>query len=338
MTAEQMAKLFEAFQQADASTTRKYGGTGLGLAISRKFCQLMGGDITVQSEQGKGSAFTVTLPSRVAERAPETAASGATAGLPVPLEMANHKPLVLVIDDDPDVRELMRRSLDKDGFRVALAPDGRGGIDLAKQLKPAIITLDVMMPGMDGWAVLITLKADPATADIPVIMMTIVDDRNMGFALGAADYFTKPIDWQRLAAVLHKYRKPTSTQSVLLVEDDEPTREMLRRTLQREGWQIREAANGRLGLEQLAQETPGLILLDLMMPEMDGFSFMKELRLRPECARVPVIVITAKDLTEEDRRHLSGDVARILGKNTTTREELVSEVRQLLAQQTVFRS
>jgi CheY-like chemotaxis protein len=122
------------------------------------------------------------------------------------------------------------------------------------------------------------------------------------------------------------------------VEDDEPTREMLRRTLQKEGWQIREAANGRLGLEQLAQEIPGLILLDLMMPEMDGFSFMKELRLRPECACVPVIVITAKDLTEEDRRHLSGDVARILGKDTTSREELVSEVRQLLAQQTVFRS
>jgi DNA-binding response OmpR family regulator len=161
-----------------------------------------------------------------------------------------------------------------------------------------------------------------------------VDDKNMGFTLGAADYFTKPIDWQRLSAALQKYRKPASSQTVLIVEDDERTREMLRRTLRKEGWDIREAANGRLGLEQLATGAPGLILLDLMMPEMDGFTFMQELRKRPECARVPVIVITAKDLTDEDRRRLSGDVARILGKEATSREQLVAEVRQLLLQTT----
>src|SRR6185436_2710864 len=150
------------------------------------------------------------------------------------------------------------------------------GLEMAKRLKPAVITLDVMMPSMDGWAVLNALKADPATASIPVVMLTIVDDRNMGFALGAADYFTKPIDWQRLSTVLQKYRSPASSQSVLIVEDDERTREMLRRTLQKEGWQIDEAANGRLGLEQLGRNgTPGLILLDLMMPEMDGFTFMQ---------------------------------------------------------------
>src|SRR5262245_59567713 len=164
-------------------------------------------------------------------------------------------------------------------------------------------------------------------------MHTIVDDRNMRFALGAADYFTKPIDWPRLSVVLQKYRKPTAGQTVLIVEDDEPTREMLRRTLQKEGWQIREASNGRLGLEQLAHGTPGLILLDLMMPEMDGFTFMQELRKKPECARVPVVVITAKDLTDEDRRRLQGEVARILSKDSTGREQLVAEVRQFLTQQ-----
>jgi len=331
MTPEQLGKLFQAFTQADASTTRKYGGTGLGLAISRKFCRLMGGDIIVTSEPGKGSTFTVTLPGEISETPAPTDTqfiqkqATTQAGTP--------GPLVLVIDDDPSMRELMQRSLAKDGYRVEVAANGRAGLEMARRLKPAIITLDVMMPSMDGWAVLTALKADPATADIPVVMLTIVDDKNMGFALGAADYFTKPIDWQRLGAVLQKYRKPADSQTVLIVEDDERTREMLRRTLQKEGWQIREAANGRLGLEQLGHGAPGLILLDLMMPEMDGFTFMKELRQRRDCAQVPVIVITAKDLTDDDRRRLSGEVARILGKDSTSREQLVAEVRQLLTQQ-----
>jgi signal transduction histidine kinase/DNA-binding response OmpR family regulator len=331
MTPEQMSRLFEAFTQADASTTRKFGGTGLGLAISRKFCRLMSGDITVTSEPGKGSTFTVTLPAQV----PETPQPTGTQ-IPAKAQAGVSGPVVLVIDDDPTVRDLMQRSLAKDGYRVEVASDGRAGLEMARRLRPAVITLDVMMPSMDGWAVLTALKADPVTADIPVVMLTIVDDKNMGFALGAADYFTKPIDWQRLSAVLRKHRKPAANQTVLVVEDDERTREMLHRTLQKEGWQIREAANGRLGLEQLAQGVPGLILLDLMMPEMDGFGFLQELRKRPNCAQVPVIVITAKDLTDEDRRRLSGDVARILGKDSTSREQLVAEVRQFLTHQTEF--
>ena len=332
MTQEQIAKLFEAFTQADASTTKKYGGTGLGLAISRKFCQMMGGDLTVASEPGKGSTFTFTLPTQVEEPKPDVAAE-VTRRTDQPHRLLTPAATVLVIDDDPAVRDLMQRSLGKDGYHVEVATDGRAGLEMARRLKPTVITLDVMMPSMDGWAVLAALKADPATADIPVVMLTIVDERNMGFALGAADYFTKPIDWQRLSSVLQKYRKPAASPTVLIVEDDERTREMLRRTLQKEGWQIREAANGRLGLEQLTHSVPGLILLDLMMPEMDGFTFMKELRQRPDCARLPVIVITAKDLTEEDRRRLNGEVARILGKDSTSREQLVAEVRQLLTQQ-----
>jgi signal transduction histidine kinase/CheY-like chemotaxis protein/ligand-binding sensor domain-containing protein len=337
MTPEQISKLFEAFTQADASTTRKFGGTGLGLAISRKFCQLMGGDITVTSEAGKGSTFTVTLPAEVREVAADLSPrTDATTSPGAATRILTNAATVLVIDDDATVRELMQRSLSKDGYRVEVAADGRTGLEMAKRLKPAVITLDVMMPSMDGWAVLTALKADPATADIPVVMLTIVDDKNMGFALGAADYFTKPIDWKRLGAVLKKHRKPAVAQSVLIVEDDERTREMLRRTLQKEGWEVREAANGRLGLEQLTHGVPGLILLDLMMPEVDGFGFMQELRKRPECAHVPVIVITAKDLTEEDRRRLSGEVARILGKDSTSREQLVAEVRQFLTQQMEF--
>jgi len=183
---------------------------------------------------------------------------------------------------------------------------------------------------MDGWAVLTALKADPSTADIPVIMLTIVDDKHIGFALGAADYFTKPIDWSRLSVVLRRYRKADGPQSVLLVEDDPATREMLRRALEKEGWRVVEAQNGRAGLDQLSAGMPALILLDLMMPEMDGFEFMQKLRARADGRLVPVVVITAKDITEEDRRRLNGQVVRVLQKSTLSLEGLVTELRALV--------
>jgi CheY-like chemotaxis protein len=220
MSTEQMGRIFEAFSQADASTTRKYGGTGLGLAISRKFTQLMGGDITVESELGAGTRFTVTIPRDVTENAPEAAGGVPPNGAQPSPNGHLRQTTVLVIDDDANVRDLMQRTLVKEGFHVDVAADGPRGIELAKQLRPAVITLDVMMPGMDGWAVLTALKADPDIADIPVIMLTIVDDRNMGFALGAADYFTKPIDWKRFSATLKKHRSSSDFHPALIVEDD----------------------------------------------------------------------------------------------------------------------
>ena len=328
MTPEQLARLFQAFMQADASTSRKFGGTGLGLAISRKFCQMMGGDITVQSEHGKGSTFTVTLPAQVKDST--LPAATATVSATPPSALRNSHSTVLVIDDDPAVHDLMRRSLEKDGFRVELAADGKRGLELAKQLMPAVITLDVMMPHMDGWSVLTALKADPATANIPVIMMTIVDDKQMGFALGAEDYFTKPIDFQRLHTVIEKYRKPAGQQTVLIIEDDPSAREMLRRTLEKDGWQVVEAQNGKVGLAKLDATVPALILLDLMMPEMDGFEFMDALRRRGDKERIPVIVITAKDLTEEDRQRLNGGVERIIQKSATSQGDVLELVRALM--------
>ena len=324
MTSEQMSRLFEAFTQADASTTRKYGGTGLGLAISRNFCRLMGGDLTVASESGKGSTFSVTLPTEVSEAGGESVAAP---GSPVAGGIPNST--VLVIDDEQGARDLIARALGREGFHVEMAMDGRTGLELARKLKPQAITLDVMMPGMDGWAVLTALKADPVTADIPVVMLTVVDEKQIGFALGAADYFTKPIDWGRLNSALGKYRKTTDHQTVLVVEDDERSREMLRRALTREGWEVLEAANGRMALERLNGPVPALILLDLMMPEMDGFEFMQELRQRPDYRQVPVVVITAKDITEDDRRRLNGNVARILQKSTLSMQELVAQVQAL---------
>jgi CheY-like chemotaxis protein len=231
-----------------------------------------------------------------------------------------------VIDDDASARDLIGRSLAKEGIGVEFAANGAAGIELAKKLKPDVITLDVMMPGMDGWAVLGALKADPATADIPVIMLSIMDDKQMGFSLGAADYFTKPINWERLNAVLRKYRKEPDGQNVLLVEDQAQTRELMRRTLAKEGWKVTEAENGKVALQRLNGFVPAVILLDLMMPEMDGFEFIQELRKRPNCREVPVLIITAKEITAEDRRRLNGQVTRILQKTALSMNDLISEV------------
>ncbi|MCF7730747.1 MAG: response regulator [Akkermansiaceae bacterium] len=331
MTPEQLSKLFQAFSQADASTTRKFGGTGLGLTISRQFCRLMGGDLTVESVEGEGSTFIMDLPAVVVDGeekpAPNTA-RGASGIQP-------HAPVILVIDDDPNMRDLTTRSLGKEGYRVVCAADGKEGLALAKELRPAVITLDVMMPGLDGWSVLTALKEDPATADIPVIMMTMVDEQHVGFSLGAADYFTKPVDWSKLATSISKHRN-SSGDGVLIVEDDAVTRELLVRTLQKDGWPVREAANGRIGLAQVQAAVPSLVLLDLMMPELDGFGFMEGLRQMPGCQHVPVIVITAKDLTVEDRTRLNGETCRILQKASFSAENLLAEIRELVASKDEF--
>jgi signal transduction histidine kinase/CheY-like chemotaxis protein len=326
MTPEQMEKLFKEFSQGDSSTTRKYGGTGLGLAISRRFCQMMGGDIDVFSEPGKGSVFTVYLPVRVADAGSLQEPPRAPDAWVVP-EGAS---VVLVVDDDPMVCDLLERFLNKEGFAVRAALRGEEGLRLARQLRPDAITLDVMMPGMDGWEVLTTLKADPELADIPVVMLTIVDDRNMGFALGASDYLTKPIDRERLIAVVKKYRRNQSLHPVLVVEDDPATREMTRRMLEKEGWAVAEAENGRAALAQVARSRPDLILLDLMMPEMDGFQFIAEMQKHEDWRTIPVVVVTAKELTAEERRQLNGHVEAILQKGGFSREKLLSSVRELV--------
>jgi CheY-like chemotaxis protein len=323
MTPEQLARLFEAFSQADAATTRRYGGTGLGLALSRRLCRMMGGDVTVESEAGRGSTFTIRLPARVAEPTEEPAASAQAADC-VPPGIGT----VLVIDDEAAVRDLMQRFLIREGFRVVTAAGGEEGLRRARELRPDAITLDVMLPGMDGWAVLSALKADPGVADIPVIMLTIVDDRNLGYALGASDYLTKPIDRERLVTVLRQHRRD---RPVLVVDDDAGLRQLLRRMLEPEGYAVVEAANGREALERLRDVSPSVILLDLMMPEMDGFEFVAEVRRHEGWRAIPIVVITARDLSREDRERLNGYVEKILRKGTHGRDQLLAEVRDLVA-------
>ncbi len=327
-----LAELFAPFRQADASISKDFGGTGLGLSITRKLCRLMGGDVSVASEFGKGSTFSVDLPTTLpapteATTEPDTddGAELVTAGDP-----NGGAPTVLVIDDDPVVRDLMRRQLSKEGYVVVTATTGEEGLRVARESRPDAVTLDVLLPGMDGWEVLSQFKADPHLADVPVIMLTMLDDSNMGFALGATDYLSKPIDRAQLARLLAKLREETVGRSVLVVEDDEATRDLLRRALERIGWQVDEAENGRKGLERVARSRPSLILLDLMMPEVDGFEFVSRLRKNPDWRSIPVVVLTAMDVTPEERDRLNGGVEQILQKGHFDRDRLMREVCDLV--------
>ena len=334
---DKLEALFEEFTQADESTTRNYGGTGLGLTISRRFCRMMGGDITVESVRGEGTTFTIDLPAKVdaleAAKAVAQTSEGEAARESGEREMT-HVPVagsILVIDDEADARDLLKRTFEKDGYRVTVAADGESGIEIARRTQPAVITLDVMMPRMDGWAVLRKLKADPDLRDIPVIMVSIIKDKAMGYTLGAAEYLSKPVDRELLLRLAHRYSKPGQEDLVLVVEDDPGTRELVRRTLEGRGLRVTEAENGKIAMDRMQEETPVLIVLDLMMPVMDGFEFLQRIRKSEAWREVPVVVLTAKDLTAEERETLSAAATSVLAKSDDDGGELMDEVRAAIA-------
>lgn len=327
MTPEQQANLFQSFSQADASTSRKYGGTGLGLAISKHFAHMLGGTIEVESEFGKGSRFIVQIPARITSKKTSTGTHKSTEEDDLP----GGAGVILVIDDDIAVRSLLKTYLSKVGYQVAVAGDGAEGLRLAKKLRPNAITLDIIMPGMDGWEVLSRLKADEELAHIPVVILTVMENKEMGYALGASEYLTKPVSREHLIKVLRKYRSEDITCTVMLVEDDQVTREMMWRILRKAGWRVVEAENGKVALHYMEEYQPDLILLDLMMPEMDGFEFIIHLRHYKEWASIPVIVLTAKDISIEDRLWLNHRVDTVFQKGAYSREELLAEVRHLIA-------
>ncbi|HVG48916.1 MAG TPA: response regulator [Rubellimicrobium sp.] len=329
MTPEQTGRLFQAFSQADASTSRNYGGTGLGLVITRHFCRMLGGDVALTSEPGKGSTFTIMLPEAcpgVLDPEPAVQAAEGQAGT------------VLVIDDERATHQLLERELGARGYRVVHASGGVKGLRLAREIRPDAITLDVIMPEMDGWTVLRELKADPELCGIPVILVTMLGDREMGYALGATDYLTKPIDVRSLAQVLDRHRagmiENAQKDRVLVIDDDPATREVLRRALAREGWTVAEAVNGYKGLAFLRRCQPALVLLDLMMPGMDGFELLEAMRQEPALRDIPVVVITAKDITREEVAWLNRRATKVIQKGAYSRAKLAGTIHDLIAQRT----
>jgi adenylate cyclase len=328
MSPEQIGKLFQEFTQADSATARQFGGTGLGLAISRRLCRMMGGDITVASEKGRGSTFTARLPAEAAEASVRSIGSAKVepAGAPD----GGRGNTILVIDDDATARELITRYLNDEGFAVIPAANGIEALKLAREVRPTAITLDVMMPDLDGWTVLSALKGDPELASIPVVMVTIVDEQQHAFALGAAGYLMKPIKREQLLGLLAPWRAKARPTRALVVEDDPYQLAFITAALAESNWEAIEAANGKLALDRIRESPPDVVVLDLMMPEMDGFELMATLQANADWQHIPVFVVTALDLTEQDRRRLNVGIEKILSKAHFSTRDLVARIKAVL--------
>ena len=320
LTPEQLAGLFERFVQADSSTTRRYGGTGLGLSITRAFTELMGGEVDVTSEQGRGSTFVIRVPVELTEPPAEPIEA---------VEMTPRDDSVLIIDDDPGTRDLIARYLQREGFVTRQAGDGKTGLAMAKALHPRVVLLDVMMPQMDGWSVLSAIRGDPDLAATPVIMVSFVHEEGVAASLGANDYLAKPIEWDELRTVLARYRLGAIGDDILVVDDDADTRTRLTAMLNRSGFKVRAAADGPTALTMAEEAKPAVVLLDLMMPDMDGFTVLKKLRAREDWQDIAVVILTAKDITADERRFLQGEADQILTKGNTTFRELAEQLRGL---------
>ncbi|MFC4601277.1 MHYT domain-containing protein [Cohnella hongkongensis] len=335
MTEEQLGKLFQPFTQADSSTTRKYGGTGLGLAITQRFCDMLGGEITVESRPGEGSVFSCWLPmiqgdssGQALQRLEAKTKASSAAEFDGEGQVS-----ILLIDDEPVNLQLMRKYLADEGWTLAFAESGAEGLLLSKKLKPKLICLDILMPSMDGWSVLSELKKDPELREIPVVILSMTNDKQLGYALGASEFLTKPLNRDQLVEMMDKHLTNKTSEPVLVVEDDVTTSEMMAKLLGKEGYTVLTAGNGRLALDKLAEEKPGLILLDLMMPEMDGYQFLAELKKREEWSSIPVVVVTAKSLEAEESMKLNGYVKRVLQKGSFEPTQLLSEVRRYIQSQ-----
>jgi len=326
MTPEQLSRLFQAFSQADASTTSKYGGAGLGLAISKQFAQMMNGDITVTSTAGTGSAFTIRLPATVETKKPKVVNQASPRLTRSPFAKEK-RPKILVIDDDKDIRNVITDILDQSGYEVFTASSGQQGLDLATQIVPSLIILDLMMPGMDGWTVLTKLQHKPALADIPVIILSGASGLEMAMSLGAAAVLFKPVDANQLTAEIAAQLAPLPPSYILLVEDDADSRTLITRLLDGEGWNSRAAINGNAALRILKQASPAMIILDLKMAGMNGFELLELIGKNPVWSKIPVVIVTSMDLTTDMRDYLTPRTVRILYKGRFSREDLVNVIR-----------
>lgn len=329
LTPEQLGNLFKAFSQAESSTTRRFGGTGLGLYLTKSFAKILGGDVSIDSEYGKGSTFTLLLP-MISTAGVEKVAPAKSSELKI--EKNATVKTVLVADDDPNIHKIMQEALEKAGIQVLHAFHGEECLSLARKYQPDLITLDVIMPMMDGWSTLSALKSDPSLADIPVILASMLLEKDLGFALGAVDYLNKPFEPRLLLNKIEHILPRDAVKSVLIVDDEADARNIVRRFIKKSGWNVLEAKNGREALAILADQSPSIILLDLMMPEMDGFAVIRELQKQEKWAQIPVVILTAKELTPEERNFLINSSKVVLQKNSYSREQLIVTMTEQIEQ------
>jgi signal transduction histidine kinase/CheY-like chemotaxis protein len=337
-------RVFEEFQQVDTSNTRKYKGTGLGLPIARKLARMLGGDLVLSSVVGTGSTFTLTIPPKVPQqildaqmtpppaitKLPEPVPVKPVPSLPVPPPSAAGGVVqILSIDDDPDVIEILRQYLVPEGYSIVGALSGDEGIALAMSMKPALITLDIMMPKKDGWQVLRELKANPQTKDIPVIIHSIVDNRPLAMSLGAVDVMTKPTDPKRLLTLVQKFYQ-SGDKFILLVDDNLDFALACKDLLKKDGFTVKIATRGEEALKILGSSIPSMILLDLIMPGMDGFSVVRELQKSDSWKKIPVVVLTGKALTDADHKDLDPYVADYLMKDVFTTAAITNTIRKTI--------
>ena len=332
MSTKDLANLFTEFYQADTSLTRKYEGTGLGLAITKRLVEAMGGTITVQSRAGEGSAFTVTLPLVAAGAEADTVS---LPPVPKPAKDARTPVLqgkrkVLVIDDDPDIHTLIAENLKETGSEFLRALDGEEGLKLAREARPDLILLDIRMPNKDGWEVLHDLKANTITAGIPVVIMSSVDNTSLGFSLGAADYLVKPVQRDGLFQALARLSIGPGSGYILVVDDDHESATVVKEALEIKDFTVAVAYNGKQALQAVKQQIPRLIVLDLMMPVMDGFETLAQLRSEPATKDIPVVILTAKDLTQRERAALDGKIQALFQKGQVSLDQLISDVQNAI--------
>jgi len=323
MTPDQMQRVFSPFEQADRSIARRFGGTGLGLAISRQLVELMGGWIGVESEPGQGSVFTVSIPVGPFEAPSREPAHG---GAPAP----SRNPVVLVADDDEDARRLLVGVLERSGLQVIAASSGVETLQRVRSERPAVMLLDIMLGDMNGWDVLAVLRADPAHADLPVILCTVTDPDHRTGTLGVVEHLTKPVDRDQLVKLVERFVPAGCAPGVLLVDDDDDYREQLAMVLRRAGCRVRMAANGEQALAQMALELPDLVLLDLVMPVMDGLAVIAVMRQSPALAAVQVVLVTAADVPAHTLRQLNERAVTLVRKAEVGLDHIVHRARDLL--------